>query len=102
MERTRSTEVLADRFPVVRFPAGGEVLLLLLGERVVVEDQPSLGTLGAQLEPRDRIGPGRPSLGAPGLDDELVWYELEVAPRYVSAKGRECRAFGRGALGRGP
>src|SRR5882757_2078307 len=43
----RSAEVFADRLPVVLVPALGEMLLLVLGKRLVVEDQTGLVALRA-------------------------------------------------------
>jgi hypothetical protein len=69
------------------------VVFHLGGKPVMVEDEARLGPFGAQLEARDRIHAGRPGLGAPCLDHQLIGDQLDVMARDVATEQTEEATF---------
>src|SRR2546426_5506448 len=87
------SEEFAKRLPVLLPPARVQMHDLGLGSPVMVEDELRLPSLGAKLEPHDRINPFGPVEDAPRLDDSLVGEELDIASRDEGAEADELAAL---------
>lgn len=95
-----------QRFPIICFPAGGQVFCLSIGEARVVKDKPGFGALFLEFEFGNRIHARVPSHHAPGLNDAFIGHKLDLSPNDVPAEtGKRATDFtadvrGRGSRGR--
>src|SRR6266700_800202 len=72
-------QVLSERLPILRFPAGVEVLTMAFRKPVVVKNELGFGSLFLQFKFDDRIDARRPVADVPRLNDAPARHHFNVA-----------------------
>src|SRR6195256_2180846 len=93
-------ENLLERLPIVRVPAGRQVLGVPGGEAGMVKDDPGPRVQIQQLEAHERVDATVPVSNPPRLDNQLVRYQFDVPAHDVAPEQDEATSLMRADLGR--